>query len=107
MTSVVTIDSNRAGGGGGGGVCVIADSQLASAASDGRISASFAASGPALEACIHNDKGSSIAAVDATMPFMVLLLTGTVAMVSPCSGIHTSSCSVPPSEYDPCLAVSK
>jgi hypothetical protein len=85
VASAITIDSNRAGGGGGGAVCVIADSELAADASAGRAAAAVAVLGSAAYACLGGggaDSESSMSVKDATIPFMVALLTGAVATVS-------------------------
>jgi hypothetical protein len=87
IASIVTIDSNRAGRGGGAGVCVIADPQLASASSVGRISSTAAVSGPAPDTCLDGGKESFAAVADATSPFMIMLLTGAFVTVSLCSGL--------------------
>ena len=70
-------------------MCVIADAQLTAAVSAGR-AATLAVSGPAPEVCIDGGEMPTFAVADAASPFMVKLLSGSIATVSLCCGGRSS-----------------
>ena len=71
-------------------MCVIADAQLTAAVSAGR-AATLAVSGPAPDVCVDGGEMPSFSVADAASPFMIKLLSGSIATVSLCCGRRSSS----------------